>query len=250
MTWLSSKSVNRGLRVQIGSQRKVNDGHESVNIGKRGRVKDYAESDANCSYCTAAAILIHATGEHWTSGKVAAEIGQRFQISRGLAYWGTRRNSLVKLPGQSGLSNLEKDIDDQIDGLTHWVRRKLGFCACAVLGAKGNPAPLIDALQWMRSLTDNPLFAVNISNAGHWVFAHQLDGDIEFIDYQTDKVHEPGSSPRHGKIPMVGVLNERCPNATLIVIAFWPGRVGGVMPPASCGNRAFALPAVVPVNGP
>ena len=183
-----------------------------------------AQADVNCALCTAAAVVMHATGQPMSSADVCAELGFMEEEETVFVRW---RKSLSD---QSPFGKVNKELRNQIEGVLFFCRRRLNNCACTILGEPGKGAPLKRALARMGKKEKTVRFAVYFHDqfVNHWVYAHKESGSVEFIDYQTDRMFDPHSQPTSGKTPMLGICKSVHPNAELVVLAFDPTRQGGV----------------------
>lgn len=168
-------------------------------------------AQTNCSLCTCAAVITHATGQLVTSGDVAASVQltvtlhsevvadpssflQHSQTFSGKGWQGADRGTLASV---SGIENLNSS---QRKGIARVVKARLGLCEILKMGDESDQKrTLNECVAYMRALAERGfIFAVLSAGSGHWNFAHKKGADIQFIDYQTNH-HEIGDgSPATG----------------------------------------------------
>jgi len=164
-------------------------------------------AELNCSLCTAAAVVTHATGNFTTTSDVAAEFPYRgtlhpdFQADPAYQHSNTFSGDTYKKSGPANISDIN---DSQIRGVISFCRDKINRGKSGILIViESASQPLPNAKAEMRAMGSEYLFAVLVEGKGHWNFAHNPSQGLEFIDYQSDHADYAGAV--HGPDPMLGI---------------------------------------------
>jgi hypothetical protein len=230
--WLATKQTEIAQAKLQGTE-KINQAtaHSIPNQRQffRGSPLPKPEADVNCSVCTAAAVARKRTGgAHWNTQTVNQVIGETGNMA--FAKWRRKTDGGLRtqLPGDA--PNSDKDLQDQVDGIAEWCSRTLGIKRRKIIGSASSPVSSSFALASMKAQDEGTLFAVYVyvplftayDPVAHWIFAEKQQGNIKFIDYQTDKAEVLGSSPTISDQPMKGGGLPMPGEYRMIVIAFLP----------------------------
>ena len=167
------------------------------------------EADVNCSVCTAAAVARKRTGRaSWHTGTVNQQLGARGNDA--FIKWRRKTEGGLHTALPIDVKNSEKDLQDQVDGLAEWCTRTLGVMRRKIVGSAMSPVSSAFALAWMKAQDEGALFAVYVYRGlftaydvvAHWIYAEKVQGNLNFIDYQTDKAEVKGSGPTQSHEPM------------------------------------------------
>jgi len=218
---------------QQGGATKINQANTLYIPSRRQFFSGYSapktESDVNCSACTAAAIARTRTQKpEWNTQTVNQSTG--FSGRDVFIDWrrATEGGVHTDLPATAGKS--DKDLQDQVDGLAEWCCRTLGVKRKRMIGNAKSPVASTFALSWMKAQDDGTLFAVYVFRGlftahdvlAHWIYAEKHDGNLRFVDYQTDKAEVQGSTPAESTAPMKPGGQAIDGTYQMIVIAFLP----------------------------
>jgi len=173
----------------------------------------------NCALCACAAVIRHVTGLGITTGDIIArkfsnvnhqelhsdfngELPSDYQTT--YQHPGSLKGVGYSLPSNplAQLSQVERINAANVESIQE-------FCALFGVAATKTVSgqELQTAVTSMSKMMHDHVFAVLISGAGHWNFAHQgSNGDLEFIDYQSDHAEYGGTAT--GQKPQVGIVNK------------------------------------------
>jgi hypothetical protein len=216
------------------------------------------EATINCSLCTAAAIVMHGTGNFCSSGQVATELAGGLPTAQGNSNFckeiqaqaaiaaaqqhradrrkgghilnganGTEfqaANKMTTKDVMSAAGNIDTINTGTINGMLHYCKEKLGN---GIILHK-DPISLPTALSRMSDYPEGTMFGVLLPKDGHWNYAHVVPMDngkrkVQFIDYQTEHANMKGAGSV-ANVPVMGITGELLfdEKTTVSVLAFSP----------------------------
>lgn len=187
------------------------------------------EADINCSVCTAAAVARKRTGSAlWHTGTVNAQLGESGNDA--FTKWRRKTEGGLHTALPLPVKMVDQDLQDQVDGLAEWCTRTLSVTRRKIIGSTPSPVSSSFALAWMKAQDEGTLFAVYVYRGAftaydvvaHWIYAEKVQGNLNFIDYQTDKAEVKGSGPTESHEPMKPGGGSMGENYQMIVAAFLP----------------------------
>jgi hypothetical protein len=124
----------------------------------------------------------------------------------------------------------DRDLQQQVEGLTLWCRSLMGSYTHKTLGNAEGMVSRYPAQHWMELQPDGTMFATYVNRGvfgsggplAHWIFAKKAGDEVEFVDYQTDKSEVAGSAPTRSDQPLMPGGKEIEGDCGMIVVAFVP----------------------------
>lgn len=185
----------------------ASDAFMNLRIDRRRQVSPAGaiQAEVNCSLCTCAGVVMHATGTPTTSGAVAAAFpftgtlasefgGSRPAYQHSQTFCGTTYSV-------TNASDIGRINNAQAAGILAYVRNAVG--AALTIGYEMESQALANAIAEMRALGTEFIFAVLMEKHGHWNFAHNKRDGVEFVDYQSSHPTYGGAS--RGAQPRLGI---------------------------------------------